>query len=115
MSSYLRVKLAQDEGFQFRVLMLAIAYAQDVMNMEPKEGDDTVARLQAKAQDLLNQPDTFKERMAFSLAAKLGEDVLDPYVEDATLDALIPDIFDGIAGVSWARSKMERELTSGRV
>lgn len=109
MSSYFRVKLAQDEGFQFRALILAIAYAQDVMNIEPKEDDVVLPRLQAKAQDLLNQPDTFKERVAFSLAAKLDENFLDPYVEDGTLDALIPDIFDGLAGVSWERSKKNRK------
>jgi hypothetical protein len=99
MSSYLRVKLAQDEGFQFRVLMLALAYAQDVMNIEVKPEEMGVQRLQMKAQELLNQPDTFKERLAFSVAARLGAEFLDPWVEDDTLDLLIPDVFDGLAGV----------------
>lgn len=97
MESYKRVNLAQNETFQYRLLILFIDYAHDVMNIQKE--DDNVAKLQAKAQELLNQPDSFKQRLAFSVAAKLPDDFLDIYVTDESIQEIVPDVFDAIAGV----------------
>lgn len=98
MNSYRRVCLAQDEGFQQRVLILAIDYAHDVMNIEPKS--DNILRCQAKAVELLNQPESFKQRIAYSVVARLRSDLLDPAVDDESLVEILPDIFDALAGVT---------------
>lgn len=114
MSSYRRMQLATDTTFQLRVLILFINYAHDVMNLTQE--DEITRKLQAKAQELLNQPDSFKERLSFSVAALLDDAYVDNAVEDGTIELLVEDIFDGIAGVSSTkrRNKPSPETESTR-
>lgn len=106
-----RYMRSQKEAFRGRVLMLATAHAHDIMNIEPERAtnaaaETALAKMQAKAVELLNNPDTFEKRFAISVAALLDMSVFD----DATDEDLVPvirDVFDGIAGVSAGSGEIE--------
>lgn len=118
-STRLRYFLASDDIFKARVLILAIQHGQDIMNIidSAKEGeppDADLAKLKQKAQELLNNPDSFKERLALSVAAMLDDSDVTTDVLDYKLDQIIVDAFDGLAGVSSAReSRLVRSGDSG--
>lgn len=112
MDSLMRYHTASKEDFQGRVLVLAIAHAQQIMNIVGKEND--LAKLKAKAVELLNSPDNFKERLALSVAALLPDEAFQStkdevvsngvtymdFIEDIDLELAIPDAFDALAGVT---------------
>lgn len=85
-----------------RILLLAIGHAQALMNLP--EPTDTLkrerhAKLQAKAVELLNQPEGFKKRLTLSVVSMMYQGDLDSGVDDDALGVYVRDAFDGIAGV----------------
>lgn len=86
-----------------RILILSIGHAQELMNLRtPFDplGDIALAKLQAKAVELLNQPETFRDRLVLSVVSLMTEDDLDEGVDDVILEELIDDAFDALAGVT---------------
>ncbi len=81
-----------------RIVILAVELAHRIMNT-PGEDLQTF-KLQAKAAELLNNPDSFKERLTLSVVALLQEEQLSSGVDDAELWLALEDGFDALAGVS---------------
>lgn len=103
-----RYDVSEDEEFRGRVLIVAVTHAQEIMNIRGKEDDIDLLKLKAKATELLNSPDSFKERLALSVVSLLPEEVFHEglitttvgALEDIDLELAIPDAFDALAGVT---------------
>lgn len=103
--SELRYKISSSKEFQDRVLVLAITLAHSIMNTNSEHKD--IEKFRAKAVDIINQPEQYRERLALSVAALLEVEVKDVYImpyfvssfTDEELLAVLYDVFDALAGV----------------
>lgn len=95
-----RVLIAQDTMFQNRLVILALEHAHDIMNVFAKDDDQDLKKLQAKAVELINNPEEFRKRLAWSVAALLLEEDVTTNVSDFVLQEDIRDCFDAMAGVT---------------
>lgn len=100
-NSILRYMLFNNTLFQERVLILAVGVAHDFLNEQsmPEYTEAGLARIQAKAAELINNPDGFRNRLVYSVVAKLNTKDVDEGVDDTVLNLLLLDIIDGLAGV----------------
>lgn len=105
MSSYLRQFVATQDSFKNRVLILALQHAHAIMNTPQEEEENLdLARLKLKATELINQPVTFSERLALSVASLLYDSDVDLNVSDDVLIPVVADVFDALSGVTSQRS-----------
>ncbi len=90
--------LTWDVEVRDRIVLLAVGHCQDLMNLSADDTD--TAKLKAKASELLNNPESYKERLALSVVSLLAEDQLHDGVDDMELLGAIIDSFDALAGVT---------------
>jgi hypothetical protein len=94
--SKLRYQLYQDNNFQGRVLILALTLCHAAMNDQSKYHDKVLA----KAIDILNYPESHKERIAMSAASLVSFDEQgEPLLTDEDLTKILIDAADAMAGV----------------
>ena len=93
-----RYLLFKNEVIQERILILTLRIAHEYLNTPSDKPD--FAKIQSKAMELINSPEGFKMRLAYSVVAMLDDGDLDIGVDDSDLEAVIIDVFDGMAGVT---------------
>lgn len=94
----IRLELSQTAPFKDRVLIVAVKVAHEVMNTDTTEKN---IKLKMKCVELLNTPESFKDRLALSVAALLPPEFFTE-VRDRSdygdLGAVVIDVLDAIAG-----------------
>lgn len=98
--SFFRQRLAENEEFKNRVVIIALQQAHEIMNLLSQEDDLDSIKLKNKATDIINQPSSYKERLSLSVAAMLPVGEVHDGVDDSVLDSVIRDILDAMAGVT---------------
>lgn len=93
-----RYLLFKNEIIQERILLLALRIAHEYLN-SPSDKPDFV-KIQSKAMELINSPEGFKVRLAYSVVAMMDDTDLDMGIDDSDLESVIIDVFDGMAGVT---------------
>lgn len=89
-----RINLSKNDVFKDRVLMTAVQWCHTVMNHPTT--DDNI-KLKSKAVEILNQPEAFRDRLAYSVAAIVPDYEVNPPVWE-TLWSKVADALDAIAG-----------------
>ena len=97
--SIARLLLFKNEVFQERVLILAIKAAHEALN-ETASNINGLVKIQAKAAELINSPDGFKTRLAYSVVALLADDQVHEGIDDSDIHEILLDVLDGMAGVT---------------
>ena len=102
LTSYERYELSQDPVFQGRVLMMTLRLCHKLIDSDT---DDLF--MLTKAREIVTNPESFKDKLAFSIAATLEEFDFEEdkknitiIVTDDELQGAIDDAFHAIAGVS---------------
>lgn len=87
--------LLEDKEFKELILLEAVRHAQVMLNVPT---DEFNIRIKMKAAELLNQPEAFRDRLAYSVVSSWDFSANTPEAEGELLRQMIPDIFDAIAG-----------------
>jgi hypothetical protein len=99
LNSVERYELSQDPEFQGRVLMLTLRLCHKLI-----DSDEQNIYILTKAREIVANPETFKEKLALSIASVLElydfDEDENMVVEDEDLESAIDDAFHAIAGVA---------------
>ena len=98
--TFFRQRLADNDEFKNRVVIIALQQAHQIMNLLASEDDLSNVKLKNKATDIINQPSSYKERLSLSVAALLPVEDLHDGVDDSVLDEVLRDVIDAMAGVT---------------
>ncbi len=98
--TFFRQRLAENEEFRSRVLIILLQQAHELMNLPVVDTDIDSVKLRTKATDIINQPSSYKERVSLSVAALLPPGEVHEGVDDDVIDAVVRDVIDAMAGVT---------------
>lgn len=99
-TSFIRYLFTNNDTLKKRIVILAVAHAHGIMNLVGAPNDPVIFKLKAKATELLNNPQSFEDRLMISVASLLDKKDLDSGINDEVLMPVIIDVFDALAGVT---------------